>query len=96
MAATLQNLGGRAAVELTRGDAREIIVRGDRGYAIMINAGGGALLLALASESCKLGLVFFDMVEAVKALEVALVNSSLAGGGHGAVDLKTVRRAVTA
>lgn len=95
MAATLQNLGRRAAVELTRGDAREIIVRGDRGYAIMINA-GGALLLALANESCKLGLVFFDMVEAVKALEVALVDSSRAGGGAGVVDLETVRRAITA
>jgi predicted regulator of Ras-like GTPase activity (Roadblock/LC7/MglB family) len=96
MAMTLQNLGGRAAVELARGEAREIIVRGDLGYAIMIKAGDRALLLALANENCKLGLVFFDMVEAAKALEVALADSDLAGSNSSAVPLKSIPRAITA
>jgi predicted regulator of Ras-like GTPase activity (Roadblock/LC7/MglB family) len=72
MAATLQNLGARAATELARGNVREIIVRGEIGYAVMINAGRGALLLALSDESGKLGLIFFDMLEAVKALQQTL------------------------
>jgi predicted regulator of Ras-like GTPase activity (Roadblock/LC7/MglB family) len=66
--ATLVNLGGRAAAELARGEIREVIVRGDRGYAVMVSAGRGALLLALTDESSRLGLVFFDMHEAAKGL----------------------------
>jgi predicted regulator of Ras-like GTPase activity (Roadblock/LC7/MglB family) len=52
MAATLQNLGSRFALELARGKVQEIIVRGN-GYAIMINAGHDSLLLALADETSK-------------------------------------------
>ncbi len=72
MTATLLNLGTRAAVELARGEVHEVIIRGDRGYAVMIDAGRGALLLALANESAKLGLIFFDMHEAIRALKKVL------------------------
>lgn len=72
MTATLLNLGTRAAVELARGEVHEVIIRGDRGYAVMIDAGRGALLLALANESAKLGLIFFDMNEAIRALKKVL------------------------
>ena len=53
MAATLQNLGSRFALELARGKVQEIIVRGNNGYAIMVNAGHDSLLLALADETSK-------------------------------------------
>jgi len=66
MTATLLNLGTRAATELRRGDVKEVIVRGEAGYAVMINAGRGALLLVLANETTPLGLIFFDMREAIK------------------------------
>jgi predicted regulator of Ras-like GTPase activity (Roadblock/LC7/MglB family) len=72
MAATLLNLGSRAALELTRGAVQEVIVRGERGYAVLISAGRGALLLAITNESSKLGLVFFDMREAIRALQKVL------------------------
>ena len=72
MAATLQNLGSRAAIELGRGATREVIVRGEKGYAVLIGTGRGALLLALANDSAKLGLIFFDMHEAIKALQSVL------------------------
>jgi predicted regulator of Ras-like GTPase activity (Roadblock/LC7/MglB family) len=72
MAATLLNLGSRGALELNRGGVEEIIVRGDRGYAVLLSAGRGALLLALTSENAKLGLVFFDMREAVSAVQKVL------------------------
>jgi len=72
MTATLLNLGSRGAVELNRGGVQEIIVRGERGYAVLIGAGRGVLLLALTDESSKLGLVFFDMRETVRALQRVL------------------------
>ncbi len=72
MTATLLNLGARAADELARGEVKEVIIRGDRGYAVMIDAGRGALLLALANETAKLGLIFFDMHEAIRSLKKVL------------------------
>ncbi len=61
MSATLSMLGGRAARELERGEVEEVLVRGKKGYAVMITATQGTLLLALANEQAKLGLVYLDM-----------------------------------
>jgi len=72
MTATLLNLGSRATIELSRGTVQEVIVRGEHGYAVLISAGRGALLLALTNENAKLGLVFFDMREAVRSLAKVL------------------------
>ncbi len=72
MTATLLNLGTRAATELRRGEVSEVIVRGDQGYAVMLSAGRGALLLVLANEGTPLGLIFFDMREAVKEIKNVL------------------------
>lgn len=72
MTATLLNLGTRAAHELSRGEVKEVIIRGEHGYAVMIDAGRGALLLSLANESAKLGLIFFDMHEAIRSLKKVL------------------------
>ncbi|MCX7111823.1 MAG: roadblock/LC7 domain-containing protein [Candidatus Methylumidiphilus sp.] len=69
MTATLLNLGTRAASELRRGEVQEVIVRGEQGYAVMISAGRGVLLLVLANETAKLGLIFFDMREAIKGIK---------------------------
>lgn len=68
MATTLQNMGTRAATALARGKTREVVVQGTNGYAIMISAGRGALLLALANDASKLGLIFFNMHEAINSL----------------------------
>jgi len=72
MTATLLNLGTRAATELRRGDVREVIVRGEAGYAVTISAGRGAVLLVLAGDTTPLGLIFFDMREAVKSIKTVL------------------------
>jgi predicted regulator of Ras-like GTPase activity (Roadblock/LC7/MglB family) len=72
MTATLLNLGTRASVELSRGGVKEVIIRGDNGYAVMIDAGRGVLLLVLANAASKLGLIFFDMHEAIKNLKKVL------------------------
>lgn len=72
MTATLLSLGARAAVELARGDVKEVIIRGETGYAVMIDAGRGLMLLTLANETSKLGLIFFDMHEAIRSLKKVL------------------------
>ncbi len=72
MSATLLSLGMRAATELGRGTVDEVIVRGDQGYAVMLSAGRGVLLLTLATENAKLGLIFYDMREAIGALRQIL------------------------
>ena len=72
MTATLLSLGIRAGTELQRGELKEVIVSGDHGYAVMVSAGRGVLLLVLATEATPLGLIFFDMREAVKAVKTIL------------------------
>lgn len=72
MSATLLSLGTRAASELRRGDVKEVIVRGEEGYGVLVSAGRGVLLLVVANESAKLGLIFFDMRAAINAIKKVL------------------------
>jgi uncharacterized protein len=72
MSATLSSLGARAANELERGTVQEVLVRGDSGYAVMLAAGSGTLLLALASKQAKLGLLFLDMRRAADDIRKVL------------------------
>ena len=72
MSATLLHLGTRAATTLNRGDVREVIVRGDEGYGVMVSAGSGVLLLVVANENAKLGLIFYDMRAAINAIKQVL------------------------
>ena len=68
MSATLLSLGTRSSAVLKRGKVAEVIVRGEQGYTVLINAGRGTLLLTVTNENAKLGLVFFDMQEAIEKL----------------------------
>ena len=72
MSATLLHLGTRAATTLNRGDVKEVIVRGDEGYGVMVSAGSGVLLLVVANENAKLGLIFYDMRVAISAIKQVL------------------------
>jgi putative secretion ATPase (PEP-CTERM system associated) len=72
MSATLLHLGTRAATALHRGDVKEVIVRGEGGYGVMVSAGRGVLLLVVANENAKLGLIFFDMRAAISAIKQVL------------------------
>ncbi len=65
---TLKRLGSRAATQMARGAAREVIIHGEEGYAVLISTGGGALLLALTDRSSKLGEIFSRMYEAIEQL----------------------------
>lgn len=72
MSATLSSLGQRAATELERGDVQEVLVRGHDGYAVMLSAGSGTLLLALANRTAKLGLLFLDMRRSIDDIRKVL------------------------
>jgi uncharacterized protein len=72
MAATVLSLGTRAAHELERGDVQEVLIRGGEGYAILISAGSGTLLLTLTTKEAKLGMVFLDMRRAVVEIKKVL------------------------
>jgi predicted regulator of Ras-like GTPase activity (Roadblock/LC7/MglB family) len=72
MTATLLSLGTRAATELERGDVEDVLVRGRNGFAVMLAAGSGTLLLCLASKEAKLGLLFLDMRRAVADIKRVL------------------------
>ena len=76
MSATLLSLGTRASFELQRGDVTEVIVRGEFGYAVMVKADQGVLLLVVANEDAKLGMIFFDMREAISAIKQILWHSN--------------------
>ena len=72
ISATLSSLGARASADLERGDMREVLVRGEHGYAMMLTAGSGTLLLCLTNAHAKLGLVVLDMRRAVDDLRAIL------------------------
>ena len=72
MTATLLSLGSRAAHELERGQVQEIVVRGSEGYAAVMNASTGTLLLCLSSKSARLGVVFYEMRKTIDDLSNVL------------------------
>ena len=72
MGSTLLSLGTRAAVELARGDLNQVLIRGDEGYAVMVRAAEGTMLLVLTTKDAKLGLIFLDMSRAVADIKKVL------------------------
>lgn len=72
MSATILSLGTRSSAELRRGTVKEIIVRGEQGYTVLQHAGRGMLLLVVANENAKLGLIFFDMHETIEKINDVL------------------------
>lgn len=71
-AATLRDLGARAAADLSRGDLQELLIRGTGGHALVVNAARGTLLLVLAVEAVRLGLLFLETRRALERLEKVL------------------------
>jgi predicted regulator of Ras-like GTPase activity (Roadblock/LC7/MglB family) len=48
------------------------LIRGPEGYAVMMAAASGTMLLVLATKAAKLGLLFLDMDRAVKDIAKVL------------------------
>jgi predicted regulator of Ras-like GTPase activity (Roadblock/LC7/MglB family) len=69
MSAAMLSLGDRIASELGRGYLNQVYIRGESGYAILMEVGEEAVLTALARSDSKLGLVFLDMRRCVEELQ---------------------------
>lgn len=68
MTATMLNLGTRAAHELQRGQLQELVLRGAEGYAAVMSANNGMILLCLSSKSARLGMLFLEMRKSIDDL----------------------------
>lgn len=69
MSSTILSLGTRAALELERGRVEQVLIRGEKGYVVMVSAAPGTVLLVLTTAEAKLGLIFFDMDRAAKEIK---------------------------
>ncbi len=72
MTATLLSLGERSVLEMKRGRLDEIIVKGGKGYIIVISVGLNAVLTITTNNKCKLGLILFECKKASKKLQKLL------------------------
>jgi hypothetical protein len=72
MSSTLLSLGTRASNELARGGLQQVLIRGETGFVVMVTASQGTMLLVLTTAEAKLGLIFLDMAQTVKAINKVL------------------------
>ncbi len=82
--AALLSLGSRVARDLDRGTPEQVLVKGEDGYVLMVQAGPDAVLAVLASASAKLGLIFFDASRAAAAMVPVLLTQQTASPGSTA------------
>lgn len=68
MTAASLNLAERVVMELAKGNLKELIIKGDKGLVILIQAGEEAVLTATTSTDAKLGLILLEMKRTAKAL----------------------------
>ena len=85
MTATLLSLGGRAAMELGRSHLQEVIIRGESGYAVLVSAGRGALLLTAGAFNLALWLfgalmTLFGMLGSLKSITERATQSAIDRG----------------
>jgi uncharacterized protein len=72
MSAAMLSLGERIGKELARGSVEKVMVEGNDGYGILIGCGEEAVLLVLASQSAKQGLLMLDIKRTVSDIKAAL------------------------
>ena len=71
MSAAMLSLGERIGSELSRGSIDRIYVEGDQGYGVLTNCGEDAVLLVLANQAAKQGLLMLE----IKRLTEELINN---------------------
>ena len=64
MSAAMLSLGDRTAQELERGSLDQVLIKGKKGYVLMVKAGDDAVLTVIAKANAKLGLIFLDVKRA--------------------------------
>ncbi|AFZ00030.1 roadblock/LC7 domain-containing protein [Calothrix sp. PCC 6303] len=73
MSAAMLSLGERIGTELSRGNIDRIYVEGNRGFGILTSCGEDAVLLVLASESAKQGMLMLEIKRLVSELKLVLM-----------------------
>ncbi|MEE9412286.1 MAG: roadblock/LC7 domain-containing protein [Methylococcales bacterium] len=68
MSAAMLSLGDRTSQELARGSLEQVLIKGDKGYVLMIQAGDDAVLTVLSKPQSKLGLIFLDVKRAAESI----------------------------
>ncbi len=68
MSAALLGMSERIVRELGRGNFSLVMLRGTEGYAILTRSGPESVLMVLATETAKLGLIFLDITRAGKEI----------------------------
>ena len=68
MSASILSLGERIGGELARGNVERIVVRGEKGYSVLVGCGSEAVLLVLANSSAKKGLLFLETKRVVNQI----------------------------
>jgi len=72
MGAALLSIGTRTAAELKRGPLEQVMVKGEKGYVFVSGVGGQAVLVVVARETAKLGLVFLEVKRASEMIQEQL------------------------
>lgn len=70
MSASMLSLGERIGMELARGSIDRIFVEGNKGFGILTGCGQDAVLLVLASESAKQGLLMLEIKRVLAELKL--------------------------
>ena len=70
MSASMLSLGERIGMELARGTIDRIFVEGNKGFGILTGCGEDAVLLVLASESAKQGLLMLEIKRVLTELKL--------------------------
>jgi uncharacterized protein len=73
MSASMLSLGERIGIELARGSVDRIYVEGNQGFGILTGCGPDAVLLVLASQSAKQGLLMLEIKRLLAELKLILM-----------------------
>lgn len=73
MSAAMLSLGERIGQELARGSVDRIYVEGDQGYGILTSCGEDAVLLVLADQKAKQGVLMLEIKRAVSEIKLILM-----------------------
>ncbi|MFX0138769.1 MAG: roadblock/LC7 domain-containing protein [Candidatus Hodarchaeota archaeon] len=68
ISAIVLSLGERIVSELARGTLEQVYTKGEKGYVLIISCGSDALLVIIANQFAKLGMVFLDAKRTSKEL----------------------------
>ena len=73
MSAAMLSLGERIGQELARGGIDRIYVEGDKGYGILTSCGDDAVLLVLADQKAKQGILMLEIKRVVSEIKLILI-----------------------